>query len=477
MTEMDDRTAWEGDSNVFDLTRRGYDRRQVDDHVQSLLVQLAETEQARQREEGRANRAEAEVAHAHERLRAQIAAGDTQRLAIVAPAGRDVEPAAEASWSHAGFGMRLEKLLRAAEQEAARTRQSATREAHALLEQARGDAEVHRHEVEQALIARTTEIDQKAARRKVELDERERHIGEQSAAAQQESEQVVADAQRRAEELSARAREEAEDLLARAEEEIAERETASAAELGRLERMQHGVRGDLGRLMQSLAAEFDRRAVDDEARGERAERATARVIEGSHRPPREDAAGSDGAVGPGTDDVDEAGVADQPDPYDEDEDDDGELLVDGDSGTLTFGSVGPSGWFGRPRVVADAGARPPPGPSHLRRTGHGGHGRADGGESRSRWFGGSAEADDPGPTETGATERGPTEPGHTGSAHVDLRRADSADSAGPAGPAGPAGLPGPVSPVGSMSLAGPVGRLRLSGPIGGIGPVGPVPGR
>ena len=54
------------------------------------------------------------------------------------------------------FGYRAEKLLRIAEQEAAEVRAHASRESAAIVEQARTEAEKHRHEVEQSLISRAS---------------------------------------------------------------------------------------------------------------------------------------------------------------------------------------------------------------------------------------------------------------------------------------------------------------------------------
>ncbi|OLT14621.1 hypothetical protein BJF78_18020 [Pseudonocardia sp. CNS-139] len=79
----------------------------------------------------------------------------------------------DAPLSAESFGFRAEKILRLAEHEAADVRNRAANEATALVEQARADAERHRHEVEQKLIARSAEMDQEAAQRNVAIQERE----------------------------------------------------------------------------------------------------------------------------------------------------------------------------------------------------------------------------------------------------------------------------------------------------------------
>ena len=88
-----------------------------------------------------------------------------------------------------------------AEVEASDIRGKAAREAAALVENARADAEAHRHGVEQKLIARAAELDQEAARRQVELKEREQQVVDQLNSARNEAEQVLAAAQHQAQQL------------------------------------------------------------------------------------------------------------------------------------------------------------------------------------------------------------------------------------------------------------------------------------
>lgn len=238
-------------AGVFDLTRRGYDRRQVDDHVTNLLVQLSEAERARRREEGRANRAESELAEVRERLRSQAGRPDAER------------PGDEGSWgeagsAHHGFGLRVEKLLRAAEQEAAETRDTATQEATTLLEQARSEAEAHRAEVETSLNARQNEIDKKIARNQVELDDRERQVTEQSVAAREKADRLLAEARERATQIEAEARAQAAQQLAETERAAEGRRAEADEELARLRGLRRGVRGDLARMLALLAEELER---------------------------------------------------------------------------------------------------------------------------------------------------------------------------------------------------------------------------
>jgi hypothetical protein len=225
---------------MFDLVRRGYDRRQVDDHIRSLAAQLVEVQQAHKHEARRAEWAEGELRNARTQLEQQSAQLSEN----------------QGNNGPQGFGYRVEKLMRTAEQEAAEVRTSAAREASALLERARADAEGHRHEVEQSLIARTAMLDQEAAQRTVELDERERQIGEQAAASRQEAERLHAEVKRQAEQVRQEAQARVEQERVKAEKAIRERQAAAEQELTRLATLHDDVRGQLARLLESLASEF-----------------------------------------------------------------------------------------------------------------------------------------------------------------------------------------------------------------------------
>lgn len=212
--------------------------------MRTLHAALADAQNAHQRERRRADWAEGELRNVQAQLE--------QRSAELAD-GRDSGGAAQ------GFGYRVEKLLRTAEQEAAEVRTSATREATALLERAREDAEAHRHEVEQSLIARTAMLEQEATHRKVELDERERQIAEQAEAAREDAERMLSEVSRQSEQLRQDARARAEQELLKAEKAIRERHEAAEQELGRLRSLHDEVRGQLARLLDSLAGEFGER--------------------------------------------------------------------------------------------------------------------------------------------------------------------------------------------------------------------------
>jgi cell division septum initiation protein DivIVA len=99
----------------FDVVRRGYDREQVDERMRFLSAELATAEQALTAARDRAATLEDELAS----TRGQLGRRSPET----------------------GFGNRVEKILRLAEDEAAEIRQRATDEAAEIVERARAEAE------------------------------------------------------------------------------------------------------------------------------------------------------------------------------------------------------------------------------------------------------------------------------------------------------------------------------------------------
>ncbi|GAA3088076.1 hypothetical protein GCM10010464_60030 [Pseudonocardia yunnanensis] len=215
----------------FDVVRRGYDRDQVDSQMRELRDRLASAEAARQGAEQHARATEKE-------MRARAAAQ------------------ADAPMSQDSFGFRAEKILRLAEREAADVRNRAANEATALLEQARADAERHRHEVEQALIARSAELDQEATQRNVALQEREQQAAATLAAARDDAARITDDARHAADALVSEAQARAEEVRHRSEQDLKRRREAAEQELRRVEGLHESVRNEMGRLHKLLGAEL-----------------------------------------------------------------------------------------------------------------------------------------------------------------------------------------------------------------------------
>lgn len=220
---------------AFEVVRRGgYDRDQVDIRLRELQERLASAEAARQAAEKRA------------------AAGDKDKR----PSGGPTQES---------FGFRAEKILRLAEHEAADVRSRAASEATGLVEQARADAERHRHEVEQSLIARSAELDQEAAQRNVALQERETQAAATLSAAREDAARIADDARHAAEVLVSEAQARAEELRHRSEQEIRRRREAAEHELRRISGLHEGVRGEMGRLHTLLTTELGSSTVRSKA--------------------------------------------------------------------------------------------------------------------------------------------------------------------------------------------------------------------
>jgi len=228
------------DVQTFDTAMRGYDRRQVDefaastnDEIERLRAELVETQRQRRLATEHAESTESEMRE----LRGRSAHVGT-------------------SVPEDSFGYRAEKLLRMAEQEAAEVRTDAGRESAAIIEQARIDAEKHRHEVEQSLISRSSLLEQQAAQRTKELQEREQQIADQLAAAREQAEQLHSAAVRAADRLRQDSEAAAEETKLRAETEATRRRDQGGQEIARLSALQSDVRAELGRLAEMLNAEL-----------------------------------------------------------------------------------------------------------------------------------------------------------------------------------------------------------------------------
>jgi cell division septum initiation protein DivIVA len=227
----------------FGTVIRGYDRRQVEDRINGLSAELAESRYAREQAEQRAAQAEEELRAALTKL-------------------KEAGGKSGGGEAREGFGFRVEKMLRMAEVEASDIRGKAAREAAALVERARADAEAHRHGVEQKLIARAAELDQEAARRQVDLKEREQQVTDQLKSARNEAEQVLAAAQHKAQQVTDEADARAGELIGRAEQTASRKQEAGEQELRRLRSLQSSVRNEIARLHRTLAGELGK-PVDD----------------------------------------------------------------------------------------------------------------------------------------------------------------------------------------------------------------------
>ena len=175
------------DTQQFDTVLRGYERRQVDE-----FVGRAATRSSPALRDG-AGRGPPAAPAGHRARR-----GHRERAARAAGAARRT-PSPRRSRTASATGPRS-----CCGWPSRRPRRSAARppaSRRAIIEQARTEAEKHRHEVEQSLIARASLLEQQAAQRTAELQEREQQISDQLAAAREQADQLHATAVRAADRL------------------------------------------------------------------------------------------------------------------------------------------------------------------------------------------------------------------------------------------------------------------------------------
>ncbi len=232
----------------FGLVRRGYDPTRVDQRIAELTDQL---------KTARTQLATANAARKHAEDQAAAAKNELRTV-------REAQSGEGELGSPESFGFRAERILRLAEHEASDVKAKAAREATNLVEQARGDAERHRHEVEQSLITRAAELDEEAAQRSVQLQEREKLVAEQLAGARDDAEQILSTAQARAEALMQDAQAKADALQQRTEMEARRNRETAEHELRRLTALHDGVRTEMALLHMVLSAELKGEPIDPE---------------------------------------------------------------------------------------------------------------------------------------------------------------------------------------------------------------------
>ena len=240
---MTETAARKADRTRFVTVVRGYDRIEVDEYVGEVGRLLARLRSDLAEADDRRRRAEQRV----EALESENRAARTRADAAAAP-------------PEEGFGVRAERLLRIAEQEAAEVRSGAAEEAAMMRQRVREDVERQRHEAEQALIARSTQFDERASQRTGELQRREQQIAEQLTSARGEAEALQAAARRSADQYRERVEADVEEIKTRVGAEVAQIREQAAQELNRLTTLESGVRTELVRLSARLAAEITRGA-------------------------------------------------------------------------------------------------------------------------------------------------------------------------------------------------------------------------
>lgn len=186
---------------------------------------------------------------------------DETRSEVVTSSG-ETQPVAAATARYrtpdagptSGLGPRVEKILFVAEQEAAETRRSATRESTAMIERARDEAETLRHEGEQAVLAFRDEVERYAEERAAELDDRERRIERERENLRVDGELLLADARREADRILTEAASLAESVRVEVENELQERRSEVERQMGWLEESRRAAR-DLAHMLLEQAGE------------------------------------------------------------------------------------------------------------------------------------------------------------------------------------------------------------------------------
>lgn len=247
------------DGSWFTVVLRGYDRGEVDTRLAELDHRIHDEIRRADAAEQSLSAARAQVRRLQEQLENDSAAraGEERRA------------------EEAGFGRRVERVLQAAEQEAAELRERAADEAAEIVERARREAEDRRSRTEEALLGRAATLDREfssrsstlddrehdADRRERDLAERERTVSDRLSGVHTEAERILADARSDAEQTLSAARAEAAALLRDAEQGAGERRSAVVRDVERLAALRDDVRDELTRVQRTLAEELDREPV------------------------------------------------------------------------------------------------------------------------------------------------------------------------------------------------------------------------
>ena len=219
----------------FPTVRRGYAPDAVDAHVELLSESLTALQAALTDSERRRAMAEQHAVAVEEEIR-------------VVRSG--VSP------TDTGFGARAERMLRLAETEAEQIRATAHRTAAEVTERALSEAERHRHDVRQQLIAERARAEEQAARRAVELKDRENHLEQRLARARAEADAVHTAAERAALAHRQSAEADVEELRRRTADELGRARAQVERELTRLRELQGVARAELTRIAATIRAEL-----------------------------------------------------------------------------------------------------------------------------------------------------------------------------------------------------------------------------
>lgn len=213
----------------FVVVLRGYDRIEVDEALTRISGRMAALGQ--------------ELNRAKEDARAAAQA-------------RPQEPVAAEAQPEGGFGVRAERLLRLAQQEADDMRSGAARDAASVVEAARAEAERLRHEMEQELITRSAALDVETTSRLAAITDGEQRVAEQIAAGRRDADGQRAAVQQEAEQLRERTVRDIEQMRRAAEQEVVRARKGADAELERIRGLDARARHDLRQLADLIVSQL-----------------------------------------------------------------------------------------------------------------------------------------------------------------------------------------------------------------------------
>jgi hypothetical protein len=219
----------------FPTVRKGYEPAAVDAHLALLTESLSVLRAALADSERRRTMAEQHAVAVEEEIRV-VRSGSTP--------------------ADTGFGARAERMLRLAETEAEQIRVPAHRTAAEVTERALNEAERHRHDVRQRLIAEAARAEEQAARRAAELQERENTASERLARARAEADAVRAAAERAADAHRASAETDVEELRRRTADELGRARAQAERELARLRGLQGAAAAEITRIAAVIRTEL-----------------------------------------------------------------------------------------------------------------------------------------------------------------------------------------------------------------------------
>jgi hypothetical protein len=220
----------------FATVRKGYEPAAVDAHLARVAESVSALRAALADSERRRTMAEQHAVAVEEEIR-------------VVRSG--IAPAVDT-----GFGARAERMLRLAETEAEQIRGAAHRTAAEVTERALNEAERHRHDVRQGLIAEAARAEEQAARRAAELQQRENTVAERLTRARAEADAVRAAAERAADAHRAGAEADAEELRRRTADELRRARVQAERELARLRDLQGAARAEIARIAAVIRTEL-----------------------------------------------------------------------------------------------------------------------------------------------------------------------------------------------------------------------------